>query len=159
MGKDMKILIIDSEPDFLKNTGGALKNLYTVITATKAEEGLEKADRESPDTIILGYLKPRGTSFKVHTELRSRPSTQDIPLLIVDVRPEEHSRKGWKMHEGLKMNAEDYISRPVELSELTRSIEGVIRRTSVEPMGLREASEQLEKALERLNEIEELLIT
>ena len=159
MGKDTKILLIDSESDFIKNTGGALKDVYTVVTATKAEEGLDKAERESPDAIILGYLKPRGTSFKVHTELRSRPSTRDIPLLIVDVRPEEHSRKGWKMHEGLKMNAEDYISRPVELAELVRSIEGAIRRTSVEPMGLREASEQLEKALERINKIEQLLIT
>ena len=158
MGKDTKILIIDSEPDFIRNTEGALKDYYTVITAAKAEEGLEKAERESPDAIILGYLKPRGTSFKVHTELRSRLSTQYIPLIIVDVRPEEHSRKGWKMHEGLKMNAEDYISRPVELSELISSIEGVIRRTSLEPMGLREASEQLEKALERINKIEKLLI-
>jgi len=159
MGKDTKILIIDSEPDFVKNTEGVLNDHYTVITATKAEEGLEKAELESPDAIILGYLKPRGTSFKVHTELRSRPSTQDIPLIIVDVRSEEHSRKGWKMHEGLKMNAEDYISRPVELSELVSSIEGVIRRTSLEPMDLIEASEQMEKALERLNKIEELLIT
>ena len=159
MGKDTKVLIIDSEPDFLKDTGAALSDFYTVITATKADEGLDKAERESPDAIILGYLKPRGTSFKVHTELRSRPSTRDIPLLIVDVRPEEHSRKGWRMFEGLKMNAEDYISRPVELAELTSSIEGIIRRTSVEPMGLREASEQLEKALERINKIEELLIT
>ena len=159
MGKDTKILIIDSEPEFVKTTEGALKDHYTVITAAKAEEGLEKAELESPDAIILGYLKPRGTSFKVHTELRSRPSTQDIPLIIVDVRSEEHSRKGWKMHEGLKMNAEDYISRPVELSELVSSIEGVIRRTSLEPMDLIEASEQMEKALERLNKIEELLIT
>ena len=63
------------------------------------------------------------------------------------------------MHEGLKMNAEDYITRPVELSEIISSLEGVIRRTSSEPMGLREASEQLEKALERINKIEELLIT
>ena len=158
MGKDMKVLIIDSEIDFLENTGEALKSFYTVVTATKAEEGLEKAERESPDAIILGYLKPRGTSFKVHTELRNKPPTRDIPLLIVDVRPEEHSRKGWKMHEGLNMNAEDYISRPIELSELTSSIECAIRRTSAEPMGLREASEQLEKALERINKIEELLI-
>ena len=159
MGQDTKVLIIDSEPDFLKKTGGALKKTYTVVTAARAEEGLDKAERERPDVIILGYLNPRGTSFKVHTELRNRPPTRDIPLLIVDVRPEEHSRKGWKMHEGLKMNAEDYTSRPVELSELTRSIEGIIRRTSMEPMGLREASEQLEKALERINKIEELLIT
>ena len=159
MRKDTKVLIIDGESDFMENTGEALKKVYTVVTADKAKEGLDKAERESPDAIILGYLKPRGTSFSVHAELRNRLTTRDIPLLIVDVRPEEHSRKGWRMHEGLKMNAEDYISRPVESAELIRSIEGAIRRTSVEPMGLREASEQLEKALERLNKIEELLIT
>ena len=159
MGKDTKVLIIDSEPDFLKNTGGALKKIYTVVTATNEKEALNKAEQESPDVIMLGYLKPRGTSYRIHTELRSRPSTQNIPLLIIDVRSKEHTRKGWKMHEGLKMNAEDYITRPVELSEIISSLEGVIRRTSAEPMGLREASEQLEKALERINKIEELLIT
>jgi two-component system phosphate regulon response regulator PhoB len=159
MRKDTKVLIIDSEPDFLKGTGKALESFYTVVTASKAEEGLEKAEQERPDAIILGYLSPRGTSFRVHAELRSKPSTQGIPLLIVDVRPEEHSRKGWKRHEGLKMDAEDYTSRPVELSELTRAIDGIIRRTSTEPMGLKEASEQLEKALKRIDKIEELLTT
>ena len=82
MAKDTKVLIIDSEPDFLKNTGGALKKFYTVVTAAKEKEALDKAERESPDVIILGYLKPRGTSYRVHTELRSRPSTQGIPCLL-----------------------------------------------------------------------------
>ena len=48
MGKDTKVLIIDSEPDFLKTTGRALEHFYTVITAAKAEEGLEKAEQKSP---------------------------------------------------------------------------------------------------------------
>ena len=54
MGKDTKVLIIDSEPDFLKNTGGALKKYYTVVTANNEKEALNKAEQESPDVIMLG---------------------------------------------------------------------------------------------------------
>lgn len=158
MEKDTKILVIDSEPGFTKTTRQALETSCEIVTATSAEEGLEKATRECPEAIILGYLEPRGTSFKLHKELRSNSITKSIPLLVVDVRPEEHSRKGWKRHEGLHMNADDYISRPVESDELMKALEGIIRRASAEPMGLKEASEYMEKALKRINKIEELLV-
>lgn len=50
-----------------------------MITATKAEEGLKKAEQESPEAIILGYLRPGITSSIVHTELLIRLSACDIP--------------------------------------------------------------------------------
>ena len=73
-------------------------------------------------------------------------------------KAEEHLRKGWTRQEGLQMNAEDYMSRPIEAAELVRAVEGTIRRASGEPMGLKEASEYIEQALERINRIEELLV-
>jgi DNA-binding response OmpR family regulator len=158
MERDTKILIIDEEPSFIRTAQKALEVSYEVATASSAREGLKKAREENPDVIILGYLEPRGTSFQLHNELREDLLTKNVPLLIVDVRPEEHSRKGWKRHEGVHMNANDYIARPVEGDELTKVVEGIIRRASGEPMGLKEASEYMEKALERINKIEELLV-
>ena len=153
-----KVLIIDSEPDFINKTREALETHFKVDIATTKGSGLSLAIQEHPDAIVLGYLEPRGASFKTHVELRSNTSTRDIPLLIVDVHPREHARKGWTRHEGLLMNAEDYTSRPVEIREMLSALHKIIRRASGEPMGLVEASEQMEKTLERINRIEELLV-
>jgi hypothetical protein len=49
-----------------------------VSTATKAEKGLKKAEQESPEAVILGYLRPGITSSMVHTELLMRLSARDI---------------------------------------------------------------------------------
>jgi len=157
MHKDSKILVIDNEKGFIKKVREALSNSYEVIFALNEKEGLEKAKDDQVAAIILGYLQPRGASFKLHNQLRKEPDTKSIPLLIVDVRPEEHSRKGWKRHEGLNMNAEDYMAKPVDPAELVKTVEWIIRRTSVEPMGLKEASLQMEEALKRIDKIESLL--
>jgi DNA-binding response OmpR family regulator len=156
MKKCLKVLIIDSESDFVETTRQALEPGFEVSTATNAKQGIDRAVKESPDVIILGYLKPRGTSYRLHNQLRNNPNTNSTPLLVVDVRPEEHSRKGWKRQEGLY--ADDYMSRPVEAVELRAAIEGIMRRASAEPMGLKEASEQMEKALARIDKIEDLLV-
>lgn len=158
MDQKTKILVIDSDPDFLESNRKTMKGHFKVLGALNAEMGLKIARTECPDAIVLGYLAPRGTSFQVHTELRSHQSTKNIPLLIVDVRPEEHSRKGWRRDEGLQMDAEDYLSRPVKPAELVKAIQGVMRRTSGKPIGLKEAAEYLEEALERIDRIEELLL-
>jgi DNA-binding response OmpR family regulator len=158
MERDIKILVVDSEENFIETTQDALEPDFEVVLATSAKEGMDKAVKECPEVIILGYLEPRGTSFRLHKELRNDASTKSIPLLVVDVRPEEHSRKGWKRQEGLHMYADDYMARPVEPEELRTAIDGILRRASMEPMGLKEASEQMERALARINKIEELLI-
>jgi len=146
-----KVLIIDSEPDFINATREALETHFEVDIATTIRTGISLAVQKHPDAIVLGYLEPRGTSFATHLELRSNTSTNDIPLLIVDVHPRDHARKGWTRHEGLLMNAEDYTSRPVNTREMISALHKIIRRASGEPMGLVEASEQMEKTLERIN--------
>jgi len=155
---DKKILIIDDEPGFLKTAQTTFADSYDVAVASDEKEALEKAREENPAAIILGYLEPRGTAFKIHNELRNDDATRNIPLLIVDVKPEEHSRKGWTRFQGLRMNADDYLSKPVDKAEILDIIERIIRRASTEPMGLKEASQHMERALERINKIEELLI-
>ena len=156
--QENKILIIDDEPGFLKTAQAAFKDSYDVVIASNEKDAIEKAKTVNPEAIILGYLEPRGTAFEIHNKLRDDDVTRNIPLLIVDVKPEEHSRRGWTRHQGLRMNADDYISKPVDKAEILDIIERIIRRASTEPMGLKEASQHMERALERINKIEELLI-
>lgn len=155
MVKTTKILVVDNDPDFVKLVRNTLgDSAYQVIIASDRKSGLEKARRESVDMVIVGALEPRGDAFKLYKELRGSPKTATIPMLVVDVRPDEHSRKGWRVNEGMQMNAEDYISRPIESDELVESVERVLERaTRRTPIDF---SKILEETREILNRVEKL---
>ena len=105
-----KILVIGSDTEFIEMSKKTLASSYDVIYAMNADEGLEKARKERPNAILLGYLEPRGTSFEVHKKLCGGWITKHIPLLVVDVQSEEHLQKGWSREEAMQLEAEDYIA-------------------------------------------------
>ena len=158
MEKTYRILVVDSEPDFVAMARETLEGAFKVSLASSLKEGLEKANKEALDLVIVGYLEPRGTSYKFHKELRKGGMTKHIPMLVVDVRPEEHSRKGWRRDEGMRMDAEDYVSRPIEPADLREAVEGILRRVEEEPMELEVVLDQMEKILKRIDGIEERLV-
>jgi DNA-binding response OmpR family regulator len=153
-----RILIVDSEPDFVAKARKTLEGSYQVSVASSREEGLEKAKREYPDLVIVGFLEPRGSSFKLHKELRENLTTREIPLLVVDVRPEEHSRKGWTRDEGMQMDAEGYLTRPIESDELREEVARVLKSVTAKPVELEEVLEQMEMLLKRVEKIEKMLV-
>jgi len=154
-----RILVAETESDFIETAREAFKDYSEVTFASSLKTALDRATTEAPDIIIVGYLEPQGTSFELHRKLREEQLTQDIPLVVVDVRPEEHSRKGWKREEGMRMEADDYISRPVEPDELKETVETILRKDSSRPMELAEVAEQMEVILKRINKIEEMLVS
>ena len=110
--------------------------------------------------VMVGYLEPRGDAFELHKELRETLVTKNIPLLVVDVSPEEHTRKGWRRDEGMQMDAEDYISRPVEPAELLELVGKILKkRAAPKPMELRDVVEQMEGLLKRVDKIEKTLLS
>ena len=153
-----KVLVVDSEPGFVRVVTQILQPSYQVIFASRREEGLKRARREAPDLVLLGFLEPRGDSFKLHKELRESPETNRIPLLVVDVRPEEHSRKGWRREEGMQMDAEDYVSRPIESTELMELVEDIFQRVALKSVSLADILDRMERALKRMEKIEEMLV-
>ena len=106
-----KILVIGNEDEFLEKAKESLDEAeYDVSVTSDEEDALKKAREEAPDAIILGYMEPRGSAFKLHSELREGWLTKNIPLLVVDVNSDEHTRKGWRREEGMMMDAENYIA-------------------------------------------------
>lgn len=105
-----KILVIGSESDFLQIAGKSLENQFEVHYASNDNEGLSKARTERPDVIILGYLQPRGTSFRLHKKLRDGWITKLIPILVVDVHFPGQPEKRWTSQEAMQMDAKDYLS-------------------------------------------------
>jgi len=158
--KQHRILVVGSEPDFIKAVREALDSSYEMSVASTRKEGLNKAKKETPHMVIVGYLEPRGDAFELHKELRETLVTKNIPLLVVDVSPEEHTRKGWRRDEGMQMDAEDYITRPVEPVELSELVGKILkRRAATKPMELRDVVEQMEGLLKRVDKIEKMLLS
>ncbi|MBA7609275.1 Alkaline phosphatase synthesis transcriptional regulatory protein PhoP [subsurface metagenome] len=156
--KRQQILVVDREPAFLKTAREALEDLYEVSVASTRSEGLEKAEREAPDMVIIGFLEPRGDAFKLHKELKKSTKTNRMPLLVVDVRPEEHARKGWRREEGAQLDAEDYISRPIEPAELAELVGDILETATPRPVELDHIFAQMERVLKRMEKIEKLLV-
>lgn len=154
-----RILIGDCERNFVEEAREALKGSYEVTTASSRKESLEKAKNERPDIVIIGFLEPRGDSFRLYKELKENPETSNMTLLVVDVRPENYSRKGWKKHERAQMDSEGYLTRPVESGELREAIERILRSSDLKPVELDEALERMEKLIEQVEKIEKMLIT
>jgi len=150
--------VVDKDSGFVRMVQQALGNSYEVSAAFTRREGLEKVKGECPSMVILGYLEPRGDAFRLHKELRENLENNRIPLLIVDVRPEEHFRKGWKREEGMQMDAEDYVSRPIEPHEVTELVGEIFERIFVKPMELKSVWEQVEGVLKRMERIEKVLV-
>jgi DNA-binding response OmpR family regulator len=159
MDKQPKILVVDNEPSFVELARNALEaSSYQVIVASDRKGGLEKARKEAPDLVIVGALEPRGDAFKLHQELRDNPRTEGIPMLVVDVRPEQHSQKGWRRDEGMQMAAEGYVSRPIEPAELVEHVGGILERAAPRPIELGEVLERMEQVLKRVERIERALV-
>jgi len=156
---EKRILVVDMEPAFIRTARQALRDRYQLSIASSRSEGLEKARQEAPDMIIVGFTEPRGDSFRLHQELNKDHRTSQTPLLIVDVCPAEHCRKGWRGEEGKQMHAEDYIARPVEPAELAELVGEILDKATPKPMEMDDMLEQMEKVLERIEKIEKLLVS
>jgi len=150
--------VVDRDAHFVRTVQQALRDFYEVSVAFTRREGLEKVKGECPSMVILGYLEPRGDAFRLHEEIRENLENNRIPLLVVDVRPEEHFRKGWRREEGMQMDAEDYVSRPIKPAELAELVGEIFERISVKPVELKSVWEQVEGVLKRMEKIERVLV-
>ena len=135
MEKKEKILIIDDELDFVEAFRMTLEaKSYQVLTTSSKAEAQEVIKAE-PNIVVLGTIAPAGQAFSVHQWLKQHPRYKDIPLLVVDARHEERSTRGWRKFEGMQMEAEDYVSKPIEPASLVpriqRLLEEVTRRIRV----------------------------
>lgn len=149
-----RILIVGSDAAFVEETSDVLGNSYSVESACSREEGFKRARESLPEMVIIGFLEPRGDSFKFYKELRGDSVTQDISLLVIDVRPEEHLRKGWRKDHGMQLNAEGYLTQPVDPDELRRAITGIIGRAAAGKQGDMKTVEQAHSVLEQMEQIE-----
>lgn len=123
MGDNRKILIVDDEPDFVEACRMTLEaKSYEVITASSKAQCQEMM-RLQPNIVLLGTLAPAGQAFSLHQWLKRHPIYKEIPLIVIDARYEERPTRGWRMFEGMQLEAEDYVSKPIEPAALVPRIQ------------------------------------
>jgi DNA-binding response OmpR family regulator len=132
MPKQSKILVIDDDPDVHAVVKKILESKpYKVISAYDGFEGLRKVVDERPDLIILDVIMPGKHGFDVVHELKTDEKYHffsNIPVLMLTVYPEDREKMHLSMREGMMMEAEDYLQKPVDAKELVKRVEDLLKK-------------------------------
>lgn len=115
------LLVVDDAPavrtmlrDYLEAQG------YIVVTATNGLEALEVARKQSVDLVLLDVMMPGIDGFEVIREFRRE---RDTPIILLTARVAETDKVV-----GLELGADDFVTKPFSLHELTARIRAVLRR-------------------------------
>jgi len=119
-----RVLIVEDEPGLVLTLTDRLKSEgYEVGSATDGPSGLERAASERWDVILLDVMLPGSSGFDVCRDLRQRGVT--TPVIMLTARGQVIDRVL-----GLKLGADDYLTKPFDMLELTARIEVQLRRTA-----------------------------
>ncbi|WP_412986830.1 response regulator transcription factor [Pontimicrobium sp. IMCC45349] len=122
--KDIKILLVDDEPDILEIVGYNLSNEgYRVITAENGLEGVKKAKKEKPQLIILDVMMPEMDGIEACEQIRSIPELKDSIVTFLTARGEDYSQVA-----GFEAGADDYITKPIKPKVLVSKVKALLRR-------------------------------
>lgn len=100
---------------------------YSVETVRDGESALRAAEQASQDLILLDVMLPGISGFDVCRELRQR--NQATPILMLTARSETVDKIV-----GLRLGADDYVTKPFDMGELVARVEALLRRTSAGSM-------------------------
>ncbi len=135
-----RILVVEDNRDL---AFGLRTNLeiegYEVRVAEDGRHGLAAAKEWSPELVVLDLMLPEMDGFRVLKELRA--DGHGVPVLILTARGEEADKV-----RGLKLGADDYVTKPFGLLELLARVEALLRRTA--------SAGEAEPAVESFGEIE-----
>ena len=119
-----KVLIVEDDPSMaVALREGFEYEGYVVTAATDGETALKLADTTSPDLIILDVMLPRMSGLDVCKKIRS--DGRAVPIIMLTARGQEIDKVL-----GLKLGADDYVTKPFSFMELMARIEAIMRRVS-----------------------------
>jgi DNA-binding response OmpR family regulator len=133
-----RVLVIEDNADLAY---GLRNNLeiegYAVEVAADGAAGLERARAGTPDLVILDLMLPELDGFRVLRALRGEGAT--VPVLVLTARGQESDKV-----RGLKLGADDYVTKPFGLLELLARVEALLRRSARRPAAERERFGEIE---------------
>lgn len=122
--KDIKILLVDDEPDILEIVGYNLTaEGYEVITAENGAEAVKKAKKYKPQLIILDVMMPEMDGIEACEIIRANPDLNNTLITFLTARGEDYSQVA-----GFDAGADDYITKPIKPKVLVSKVKGLLRR-------------------------------
>ncbi|MEF3275310.1 MAG: response regulator transcription factor [Chloroflexus sp.] len=120
------ILVIEDEASIRNVAKAYLEHAgYRVLCATTGPEGLQMAFDEQPDLIVLDLMLPGMDGMEIAARLRER---SDVYILMLTARNDEIDRVA-----GLRVGADDYLTKPFSPRELVARVEAILRRQRGKP--------------------------
>ena len=126
--RDVKILLVDDEPDILEIVGYNLKNEgYQVYTANNGIEALKSAKKITPNLILLDIMMPEMDGIETCEKIRAIKSLENTLIAFLTARNEDYSQVA-----GFDAGADDYITKPIKPKVLIGKVKSLLRRLKAE---------------------------
>ncbi len=120
-----KILIVDDDLETLRLVGLMLQRQgYQIVSARNGIEGINQAEAERPDLIVLDVMMPDLDGYQVAKRLRENNDTAVIPILMFTAKSQVDDKVT-----GYEAGADDYLTKPVHPAELIAHIKALLART------------------------------
>jgi len=122
--KDIKILLVDDEPDILEIVRYNLSSQgYQIIIGKNGIEAVEKAKKHRPHLIILDVMMPEMDGIEACEKIRELPNQNDTIITFLTARGEDYSQVA-----GFDAGADDYIAKPIKPKVLVSKVKALLRR-------------------------------
>ncbi len=123
--ENVRILCIEDEPEMIELIGLILSRRgFQVEGANSGELGIQKAKETPPDIILLDLMMPGKDGWDVFQELKSHPTTNKIPVIVVTAKA-HNIDKVLGLHIA---KVDDYIAKPFSPKELILSVEKTLKK-------------------------------
>jgi two-component system, OmpR family, alkaline phosphatase synthesis response regulator PhoP len=122
--KEIKILLVDDEPDIIEIVGYNLEQEgYQISTASNGKEAINKAKKELPHLIILDLMMPEMDGIETCENIRRIPELSNVIITFLTARGEDYSQVA-----GFEAGADDYITKPIKPKLLVSKVKALLRR-------------------------------
>ncbi|MCP4425207.1 MAG: response regulator [Chloroflexi bacterium] len=117
-----KILAVDDHPHTLDIVVMTLRQYgYDVVSSLSPVEGLQLAQEEQPDLILLDVNMPDMDGLEVCRRLRANPKLAAVPIIMFTAEDESYQKLA-----GFDAGADDYLTKPTDPDEMIARIEGIL---------------------------------
>ena len=105
------------------------KQGFRVEEAVDGQEALTRIAEAVPDIVLLDWMLPVMSGIEVCRQIRRRPATRDLPVIMVTARTEDQDAV-----RGLNTGADDYITKPFNMDALLARMRALLRRAGAVPV-------------------------
>ena len=132
-----RVLVVDDDHSLVHVAERVLeKEGFDVITAFDGLEGLQKAQAEKPDVIVLDITMPKMNGYQVCHRLQQDPNTRRIPVVFLTAKGGGDSTVVWKGNrvpiglkessDGFQAGAMEFLTKPVTAKQLVEKVNGLL---------------------------------